>query len=97
MEISESALFRLGRTISGCLVILSDALEYGVDRGDSTVEEPQLLANTLRQRSWRPPARPGRHPGQGGRARDPTVGTNSADQVRDYPVATALALATADA
>ena len=94
MEISESALFRLGRAISGCLVILSDALEYGVQRGDFTVEDPQLLANTLyasglgalqlaRVGILVKEAAPG----------IPTVGTISPDQVRDFLVATAQALA----
>jgi len=94
MEISESALFRLGRAISGCLVILSDALEYGVDRGDFTVEDPQLLANTFyasglgalqlaRVGILVKEAAPG----------IPTVGSISPDQVREFLVATALALA----
>ena len=34
-EISESALFRLGRGISGCLAILQNALQAGVDAGTS--------------------------------------------------------------
>ncbi len=46
-EISESALFRLGRGISGCLAILVAALQAGVDAGDFRVEDPTLLANTL--------------------------------------------------
>ena len=46
-EISESALFRLGRGISGCLAILQDALQAGVDAGTFRVDDPTLLANTL--------------------------------------------------
>src|SRR3982750_2855879 len=46
-EISESALFRLGRGISGCLAVLVGALQAGVDTGDFRVEDPNLLANTL--------------------------------------------------
>ena len=46
-EISESALFRLGRGISGCLAVLQAALQAGVDAGDFRVEDPTLLANTL--------------------------------------------------
>ncbi|MGI8899783.1 MAG: TetR/AcrR family transcriptional regulator [Nocardioides sp.] len=98
LEISESALFRLGRAISGCLVTLSDTLEYGVARGTFAVEDPQLLANTLyasglgalqlaRVGILVKEAAPG----------IPTVGTISPEQVRDYLVAVALALATADA
>lgn len=47
-EISESALFRLGRAIASCLTILSDALESGTASGDFTgVDDPVLTANTL--------------------------------------------------
>ncbi|MEQ6900744.1 TetR/AcrR family transcriptional regulator [Nocardioides sp. YIM 152588] len=47
-EISESALFRLGRAISGCLTILSDNLAAGQAAGDyDTPEDPTLLANML--------------------------------------------------
>jgi AcrR family transcriptional regulator len=46
-EMSESALFRLGRGISGCLATLVAALEAGVESGDFTVSDPTLLANTL--------------------------------------------------
>jgi AcrR family transcriptional regulator len=92
-EISESALFRLGRGISGCLSILS-ALEDGVRAGDFTVSDPTLLANTLyasglgalqlaRVGILVKEAAPG----------VPTVGEISHDQVRDYLVVSALALA----
>ena len=95
LEISESALFRLGRAISGCLVTLSDTLDHGVHRGVFTVTDPHLLANTLyasglgalqlaRVGILVKEAAPG----------IPTVGTITPDQVRDYVVATALALAT---
>ena len=94
-EISESALFRLGRGISGCLVVLSLALEDGVSAGDFRVEDPTLLANALyasglgalqlaRVGILVKEAAPG----------IPTVGEISAQQVRDYLVATALAVAT---
>src|SRR6476646_3048645 len=46
-EMSESALFRLGRGISGCLASLTSALEAGVASGDFRVADPTLLANTL--------------------------------------------------
>lgn len=46
-EISESALFRLGRGISGCLRSLTDALEDGVEAGDFQIDDVHLLANTL--------------------------------------------------
>jgi AcrR family transcriptional regulator len=93
-EMSESALFRLGRGISSCLALLSEVLEDGVNAGAFTVEDPVLLANTLyasglgalqlaRVGILVKEAAPG----------IPTVGTISADQVRDYLVASALALA----
>ena len=94
-EISESALFRLGRAISGALSILSAALEDGVEAGDFTVTDPTLLANTLyasglgalqlaRVGILVKEAAPG----------VPTVGEISPQQVREYLVASALALAT---
>lgn len=97
-EISESALFRLGRGISGCLVLLSGVLEDGVRSGDFAVEDPVLLANTLyasglgalqlaRVGILVKEAAPG----------IPTVGEISPDQVRDYLVRSALALARRDA
>jgi AcrR family transcriptional regulator len=94
-EISESALFRLGRGISGCLAVLQDAIQAGVDAGTFTVEDPTLLANTLyasglgalqlaRVGILVTEATPG----------VPTVGEISADQVRSYLVDSALALVT---
>jgi AcrR family transcriptional regulator len=87
-EISEGALFRLGRSISACLTILGAALD------DLGVEDPTLLANTLyasglgalqlaRVGILVKEAAPG----------VPTVGQISPDQVRDYLVTSALALA----
>lgn len=87
-EISESALFRLGRSISACLTILGAALD------ELGVEDPTLLANTLyasglgalqlaRVGILVKEAAPG----------VPTVGQISPDQVRDYLVTSALALA----
>ncbi len=46
-EISEGALFRLGRGISACLVQLSDVLEAGLADGTFQVSDPTLLANHL--------------------------------------------------
>jgi AcrR family transcriptional regulator len=93
-EISESALFRLGRGISGCLAILVGALRAGVDAGDFKVADPTLLANTLYASGLGALqlARVGilvteSAPGI------PTVGEISPDQVRQYLVASALALA----
>lgn len=93
-EISESALFRLGRAISACLGVLTAVLEDGVAAGDFTVKDPALLANTLYASGLGglQLARLGilvteTAPGV------PTVGTISSEQVREYLVASALALA----
>lgn len=94
-ELSESALFRLGRALSGCLATLTAALEQGVESGEFSVADPTLLANTLyasglgalqlaRVGILVKEAAPG----------IPTVGEISAAQVKDYLVASALALAT---
>ncbi|MEI5673946.1 MULTISPECIES: TetR/AcrR family transcriptional regulator [unclassified Nocardioides] len=88
-EISEGALFRLGRSISACLAVLGSALE------ELGVDDPTLLANTLyasglgalqlaRVGILVKEASPG----------IPTVGQISPEQVRDYLVTSALALAT---
>ncbi len=72
-EMSESALFRLGRGISGCLRTLTDALSVGRGvGGDFDIDDVDLLANTLYATGLGALglARVG-HPGQGGRTRDP--------------------------
>lgn len=93
-EISEGALFRLGRGISSCLTILSAALEAGVESGDFVIaDDPSLLANMLyasglgalqlaRLGILVTEAAPG----------IPTVGAISRTQVREHLVASALAL-----
>lgn len=95
-EISESALFRLGRGISSCLSVLSAAIAAGVDAGDFvTPTDPTLLANTMyasglgaiqlaRVGILVKEAAPG----------VPTVGQISPEQVRDYLVSSALAALT---
>lgn len=94
-EMSESAVFRLGRAISNCLAVVESALEAGVASGDFSVDDPTLLANTLyasglgalqlaRVGFLVKEASPG----------VPTVGQVSAEQVRDYLVASALSVAT---
>jgi AcrR family transcriptional regulator len=94
-EISESALFKLGRGISGCLTVLEQALQAGVDAGTFRVEDPTLLANTLYASGLGALqlARVGilvheTVPGV------PTVGQVSPEQVRAYLVDSALALVT---
>ncbi len=46
-EISESAMFRLGRSISGCLSVVAVVLDDGVESGDFHVDDTTLLANQL--------------------------------------------------
>lgn len=94
-EISEGALFRVGRSISSCLAILSATIEDGVTSGDFTTDDdPVLVANLLyasglgslqlaRLGILVKEAAPG----------IPTVGEISSAQVRSHLVATALALA----
>jgi AcrR family transcriptional regulator len=94
-EISEGAMFRLGRAISGCLAVLSGVLADGVESGDFTVDDPNLLANTLYASGLGALqlARVGilvreEAPGV------PSVGEITAEQVKNHLVTSALALAT---
>jgi AcrR family transcriptional regulator len=92
-EISESALLRLGRAITGCLSIMVTILEDGNAAGDFHVADPTLLANTLyasglgtlqlaRVGILVTEAAPG----------VPRVGEVSVEQVRDHLVRSALAV-----
>ena len=94
-EISESALFRLGRGISACLTQVSDVLDAGVAAGDFAVLDSTLLANHLyasglgalqlaRVGMLVKESAPG----------IPAITPISALEVRKYVVATAQALAT---
>lgn len=94
-EISESALFRLGRGIAACLTRLSDVLDAGIASGDFSVSDPTLLANHLyasglgalqlaRVGMLVKESAPG----------IPAISPVSATDVRSYVVATAVALAT---
>jgi AcrR family transcriptional regulator len=92
-EISESALLRLGRAISGCLSILVTILEEGSAEGAFHVEDPNLLANMLYASGLGTLqlARVGilvteLAPGV------PRVGEVSVEQVRDHLVTAALAV-----
>jgi len=46
-EISESAMFRLGRAVSGCLTVVSTTLDEGVAQGKFRVADTTLLANHM--------------------------------------------------
>ncbi len=64
-EISESAMFRLGRSISACLSVLSGVIDDGVTTGDFERRRHQPAGQpALRQRARRAPARPRRHAGR---------------------------------
>ncbi len=93
-EISESALFRLGRGISACLVQLSSTLDDGIAAGVFHVPNPTLLANHMyasglgalqlaRVGMLVKESAPG----------IPAISPVSPDDVRAYVVATARALA----
>jgi AcrR family transcriptional regulator len=93
-EISEGAVFRLGRAIARCLGHLVELLEAGNASGRFHITDPHLLANTLYAQGLGAMqlARVGllvkeAAPGM------PTVAPLSADQVKDYLVAASLAMA----
>ena len=95
-EMSESAYYRLGRGMSGCLSVLAGAFEAGRESGDFTVADPYLVSNTLYAAGLGALqlARVGllvreESPGV------PKVSHITADEVREMLVTTALALAAA--
>jgi AcrR family transcriptional regulator len=91
-EVSESAMYRLGQAISGCLSVLTRTITAGAGSGDFHVEDPELLANML-YASGLGTLQLGRvamlvaeeEPGVS------RIGRITATQVRDHMVATALA------
>ena len=93
-EVSESAMYRLGQAISGCLSVLTHTIEAGVAGGDFHVDDPELLANML-YASGLGTLQLGRvamlvseeAPGV------PRISRITAEQVRDHMVASALAVA----
>jgi AcrR family transcriptional regulator len=46
-EVSEDAMFRLGRAMTGCMAVLTEVIEQGCATGHFDVEDPYLLANML--------------------------------------------------
>jgi AcrR family transcriptional regulator len=93
-EISEGAVFRLGRAIARCLGHLVEVLEAGNRSGEFHIDDPHLLANTLYAQGLGAMhlARVGllvkeAAPGM------PTVASLSAEQVKDYLVSAAVAMA----
>jgi AcrR family transcriptional regulator len=95
-DISDGALFRLGRGITSCMTILSEVLSEGSESGDFTITiDPVVMANTMyasglgalhlaRLGILVSESAPG----------IPTVSQISAEQVRDYVVSSALAVVT---
>jgi AcrR family transcriptional regulator len=93
-EVSESAMFRLGRGITGCMEHMAEVVRRGNEAGEMKVEDPYQLINTLYASGLGSlqlarlgiavrPASPG----------VPTVVPLPAEQVKAYMVAAALALA----
>jgi AcrR family transcriptional regulator len=94
-QVSEGALFRLGRAISACLRTLTDTLDAGVESGDFKLEDSSLVANYMYATGLGALqlARIGllvkeSAPGI------PTIAPITGDQVRDYLTTSAVALAT---
>ena len=93
-EVSESAMYRLGQAINGCLSVLTHTIEAGAASGVFRVDDPRLLANML-YASGLGTLQLGRvamlvseeAPGV------PRISRVTAEQVRDHMVATALAVA----
>jgi AcrR family transcriptional regulator len=93
-EVSEGAVYRLGRGIATCLAHVADVLRAGVDVGSFHTDDVDLLANTLyatglggmqlaRVGMLVKEAAPG----------TPTVATLSAERVKEHLVATRIAMA----
>lgn len=94
-QVSEGALFRLGRAISACLRTLKETLEDGTESGDFKVDDPVLVANYMYASGLGALqlARIGllvkeSSPGI------PTISHISGAQVRDFLTSTAVSLAT---
>src|SRR5680860_647681 len=94
-EVSEGAVFRLGRGISTCLARVTDVLQSGVDQGTFHIDDVHLLANMLYATvlGGMQLARVGMlvkevAPGV------PTVADLSAAQVRQHLVTASIAMAT---
>jgi AcrR family transcriptional regulator len=94
-QVSEGALFRLGRAITACLRPLKDTLDAGQESGDFKIEDSALVANYMYASGLGglQLARIGllvkeSSPGI------PTISHISGDQVKAFLVSTAIALST---
>jgi AcrR family transcriptional regulator len=93
-EISEGAMYRLGRGISTCLARVAGAIEAGVEAGTFHTDDVHLLANTLYAAGLggMQLARVGmlvREAAPG----VPTVASLSPEQVKEHLVASSIAMA----
>jgi AcrR family transcriptional regulator len=93
-EISEGAMFRLGRGISTCLARVAEAIEAGVEAGTFHTDDVHLLANTLYAAvlGGMQLARVGMLVKQAAPG-IPTVATLSREQVKEHLVASSIAMA----
>jgi AcrR family transcriptional regulator len=94
-QVSEGALFRLGRAITACLRTLKDTLEAGVASGDFKVEDSALVANYMYASGLGglQLARIGMLVKEGAPG-IPTISRISGDQVKHFLISTAVSLST---
>lgn len=94
-EVSEDAALRLGRSMAGCLGLLTQVLSAGNDTGEFRIESPPTLANLLYATALGTLqlARVGLlvHETSPG---NPEINRIDHDQAKDYLVLSAVALAT---
>ena len=93
-EISEGAMFRLGRSIRTCLARVAAAIQAGVDEGSFHTDDVHLLANTLYAAGLggMQLARVGMLVKQAAPG-IPTVASLSPEQVKEHLVASSIAMA----
>ncbi len=93
-EVSEGAVYRLGRGISTCLARVADVLQAGVEQGTFDTDDVHLLANTLYATGLggMQLARVGMIVKEA-EVGVPTVAPLSTEQVREHMVASSIAMA----
>ncbi len=93
-EVSEGAVYRLGRGISTCLARVADVLHAGVEKGTFHTDDVHLLANTLYATGLggMQLARVGMIVKEA-EVGVPTVAPLSPEQVREHMVASSIAMA----
>jgi AcrR family transcriptional regulator len=93
-EISEGAMYRLGRGIATCLAVLARTIQAGVDEGVFHTDDVDLLANTLYATGLggMQLARVGMLVKEAGPGM-PTTARLSAEQVKEHLVAASVAMA----